>query len=137
MNAALTELLGAAPQFLIPGFLVFLRVGAVMFMIPVFGEMMVPARVRLAAAFAFTFVIAPAVIPDIRAVLANGASLYMVGLFEVITGLALGLSLRLILMALQVAATIAAQSTSTILSRSIPDPQRLYRNLKVLFKLFP
>lgn len=125
MTEALTELLGVAPQYFVPGFLVFLRVGAVMFMMPAFGEMLVPARVRLAAAIAFTFVVAPAVTPSLQVALESGRSLYIFGFFEVITGLALGLSLRMILMALQVAATIAAQSTSLaqLLGGSAVDPQ--------------
>ena len=125
MNAALTELTGIAPEILVPAFLVFLRIGAVMFMLPVFGEMLVPMRVRLAAALAFTFVVVPAVLPGVQDRIDTAGSLYTLGLFEVITGLALGLSLRLILMGLQIAATIAAQSTSLaqLLGGSAVDPQ--------------
>ncbi len=125
MNAALAEFTGLAPQFFVPTFFVFLRIGAVMFMLPVFGEMLVPMRVRLAGALAFTLVVAPAVLTDVQLRIDEGGSLLVLGLFEVITGLALGLSLRLILMGLQIAATIAAQSTSLaqLLGGSAVDPQ--------------
>lgn len=125
MSAALAEFIGLAPQFFQPAFLVFLRIGAVMFTLPVFGEMLVPMRVRLAAALAFTLIVAPAVLADVQVRIDGAQSLYLLGAFEVVAGLALGLSLRLILMGLQIAATIAAQSTSLaqLLGGSAVDPQ--------------
>ncbi len=125
MNAALTEIFGLAPDILRPGFLVFLRIGAVMFLMPAFGEMMVPMRIRLAAAIAFTMVVAPAVLPDLQSDLDLSRPIFILGLSEIITGLALGLSLRLLLHALQVAATISAQSTSLaqLLGGASVDPQ--------------
>ncbi len=125
MPAELAELFGLTPQFFQPVFLVFLRVAAVMALVPAFGEMMVPVRVRLAATIAFTLVVAPAVIPELQRSAALEGPILILGLSEVITGLALGLSLRLILMALQVAATISAQSTSLsqLLGGASVDPQ--------------
>lgn len=125
MNEALVELLGLAPDVLRFGFLVFLRITAVMFMMPAFGEMMVPMRVRLAASIAFTMVVVPAVLPDLRADPNLSRSIFILGLSEIITGLALGLSLRLLLHSLQIAATIAGQSTSLaqLLGGASVDPQ--------------
>jgi flagellar biosynthetic protein FliR len=125
MTDALAELFGLAPQFLQPVFLVFLRVGAAIALVPAFGEMMVPVRVRLAATIAFTLVVAPAVLPELQAVIDLERLFIILALTEVITGLALGLSLRLILVGLQVAATISAQSTSLsqLLGGASVDPQ--------------
>lgn len=125
MNAALIELLNLAPEFLRPGFLVFLRIGAVMFTMPAFGEMMVPMRIRLAVAIAFTVIVAPAVLPNLQSDPDLSRPIFVLGLSEVITGLALGLSLRFMLHALQVAATISAQSTSLaqLLGGASVDPQ--------------
>ena len=125
MNAALAELIGIAPQVLLPVFLVFLRIGAVMMMLPAFGEALVPIRIKLAAAIAFTLIVAPAVIPELQANPALQKPVILLGFTEVMTGLAIGLSLRLVLMALQVAATISAQSTSLsqLLGGASVDPQ--------------
>ena len=125
MNAALAELFGIAPQVFVPTFLVFLRIGAVMMMMPAFGEMLVPMRIKLAAAVAFTLIVAPAVMPTLQSDPALQKPALILGVSEVITGLAIGLSLRMVLMALQVAATIAAQSTSLsqLLGGTSVDPQ--------------
>lgn len=89
--------------------LVFLRVGAVMALLPAFGEKSVPQRIRLALTVCFTLIVAPAVVehapqPE------DGFALAMTT--EVIAGLALGIGLRLFVFALQIAGTLAAQSTS-------------------------
>ncbi len=125
MTEELAALFGFAPEILLPGFLVFLRIGAVIFTMPAFGEMFVPMRVKLAAALAFTVVVAPAIVPNTKEIISSDTPILLVGFAEVATGLALGLSLRLILMGLQIAATIAAQSTSLsqLLGNSAADPQ--------------
>lgn len=90
--------------------IVFLRVGAMTALLPAFGEQYVPMNVKLAIAVAFTFVVAPALplLPEPE------TALHFAGLTssEAVIGLALGISVRLFLMGLQIAGTIAAQSTS-------------------------
>ncbi len=89
--------------------LVFVRVGAVMAVLPGFGEASVPMRVRLMLALCFTAVVFPAVGADAAA----GARLGLDAiLIEAAAGLALGIGFRLFVFALQIAGTIAAQSTS-------------------------
>lgn len=106
MIDALPELLGIGQGALWHGFIVFLRIGAMMAFLPAFGEQYVPMRLRLGLALAFTLIVAPAVIlPD--ALIGLGQALA-----EVVTGLFFGLLLRLFVMALQIAGSIAAQSTS-------------------------
>lgn len=87
--------------------LVFLRVGAVMAVMPGFGEQTVPMRVRLALTLAFAAVVLPAVGHRIEAAdpLANGGA-------EIAIGLMLGLGLRLFVLALATAGAIAAQAAS-------------------------
>ena len=53
MIAALELLAAEARGFLAAGFIVFLRVGAAMAVLPAFGEQTVPGRVRLVLALAF------------------------------------------------------------------------------------
>jgi len=108
--------------------LVFLRVGAVMAFVPAFGEQIIPPRVRLGLAFAFSAVIAPAVSPSIGAY--DGA-LYLPMAVEILAGLTLGIGLRLFVIALQIAATIIAQATSLaqLFGGATPDPQPAVGNL--------
>lgn len=95
---------------LIKVFIVFLRVGAIVSLLPVFGEQSIPTRVKLGLAFAFTIIVVPAApsIPVPASWFANFGLL----LAETLTGLFLGLMLRFFVLALQVAGAIAAQSTS-------------------------
>ena len=125
MNAALAELLGLAPQVFLPAALIFLRIGAIVSVMPAFGEMLVPTRIKLAVVFAFTMIAAPALVPQMLEDPALERPLLILALAEVVTGLVIGLSLRLLLVALQVAATISAQSTSLsqLLGGTAVDPQ--------------
>jgi len=93
-------------------FVVFLRVGAAIATLPAFGERTIPPRVRLGLAIVFTTIVAPSVIKDFGD-FSQFDSLGL-GLFvsEVIVGLSIGLVLRFFIMVLQIAGTIAAQSTS-------------------------
>ena len=91
-------------------FIVFLRVAAVVSLLPAFGESSVPVRVKLGIALAFTAIVVPAV-PVISAPdTPLGLGRYLVT--ETVVGLALGLGVRLFVLALQTAGAIAAQSTS-------------------------
>lgn len=111
MTGALAELVGISQAMLVAGFTVFLRIGAAMATLPVFGEQGVPVRVRLAAALAFTAIVAPMVeVPAAGSLSEVALSLTLLG--ETVIGLAFGLGLRLFVLALQVAGSIAAQSTS-------------------------
>jgi len=91
-------------------FIVFVRVGAMVSLIPAFGERSVPVRVKLGLAVAFTLIVTPAA----PAVPISPTAPAVVGLIlaESLTGLFLGMMLRLFILALQVAGSIAAQSTS-------------------------
>lgn len=91
---------------------VFLRVGAIVSMVPAFGEQSIPVRVRLALALAFTVVVLPAVSPDVGTVPANPAGALLACLAEVLAGLIFGLMLRFFVFVLMIAGMIAAQSTS-------------------------
>jgi flagellar biosynthetic protein FliR len=93
-------------------FAVFLRMGAAVALLPAFGEQVVPMRIRVAAALCFTAVVAPAVLPQVAAAAQGPGAVPRMFATEAVAGLALGIGLRLMVIALQVAGTIAAQSTS-------------------------
>ncbi len=91
---------------------VFIRVGAMMALVPAFGEQVIPVRVRLGITLAFTAITAPAIAPDMPpASFTPGPLMHLIAT-EALAGLVLGIGLRLLIMVLQIAGTIAAQATS-------------------------
>ncbi len=77
---------------------------------PAFGEQSVPMRVRLGLALAFTLIVAPAAVPFLVPVIESGSKLYLIT--ETLAGLAIGIVVRFLVISLQIAGSIAAQSTS-------------------------
>ncbi len=112
MSGLLAELIESGRFALALGGVVFLRVGPAMMLIPAFGERSVPERVRLVLALAFTVIVTPAVADRIAPLVTLDASMAILLATETIAGLAIGMALRLFVMALQMAGSIAAQSTS-------------------------
>lgn len=90
--------------------LVFLRVSALVSLLPAFGSQTVPMRVRLVIAMAFTAIAAPAV--PVFSGPPEFADMIRFTLTEVTIGLALGMGIRLFVLALQTAGSIAGQATS-------------------------
>ncbi|MCW1919179.1 flagellar biosynthetic protein FliR [Rhodobacter sp. KR11] len=113
--------------------LIFLRVSAAVYLMPAFGEQSVPQRVKLVIALSFTAVIFPAVSP----LMADLTSLPIAAAEEVIAGLCLGIGMRFFIFALQIAAAIAAQSTSLsqMFGGASPEPQPAFGNLLTLAAL--
>lgn len=110
MIEELAALSSISQDVLWQAFIVFVRVGAVVSLVPAFGEQSVPTRVKLGLALAFTAIVLPGSPP----VQTASASPQIVGLIlaEAATGLFFGMMLRLFVLALQVAGSVAAQSTS-------------------------
>ena len=137
MNELLAQLMpltGLGTNGLRIAVLVFLRVGAAVFLMPAFGEASVPQRVRLVLALAFTAVVAPAVTPAMT--LPPDAWVGPAGI-EIVAGLALGIGLRLFVLALQMAAAIIAQATSLsqLFAGATPEPQPAIGNLLTMASL--
>lgn len=112
MNALLTlavDLFGAAAPV---AFLVFLRIGAAMALLPGLGHVAVPVRVRLCLTIALTAIVAPAVAPALAPLDPTPGLVIRCLATETLAGLSLGLMLRLLVIALEIAGAIAAQSTS-------------------------
>lgn len=112
MTLALADIANFLQGALWASFLVFLRVGAMMALVPAFGEQSVPARVKLALTVAFTLIILPAVSLGIEPTPTDPLTVVGMAGAEVVSGLFFGMMLRLFIVALQIAGTIAAQSTS-------------------------
>jgi flagellar biosynthesis protein FliR len=129
--ANLAELAGIARAVAFAGFAVFLRVGAMMLMLPAFGEQVVPVRVKLGIAIAFTMIVAPAVSNSLPP-----TDPFPVNLFatEVIYGLILGFGIRIFIFALQIAGAIIAQATtlSQMFGGIGPEPQPIIGNVLII-----
>ena len=129
----LSQASGLASTLLWQALLVFMRLGSALSLIPAFGERSVPQRVRLVIALAFTLVVLPGVSTETFPT--DPALLPL--LTEVLIGLLLGVSLRLFILALQTAASIAAQATtlSQMFGDAGPEPQPAIGNLMVMAAL--
>ncbi|GKY86682.1 flagellar biosynthetic protein FliR [Sinisalibacter aestuarii] len=125
MTADLAMLANLGQGWLVLAFAVFLRVGAAMALFPAFGERSVPERVRLVLALAFTLIVLPAVAPALRPALAQMEMPGILLLTEAVAGLAIGAVIRLFVLVLQMAGSMAAQATSLaqIFGGQNADPQ--------------
>lgn len=110
MNTLMEPLADLAGGSALMAFLVFVRVGAAMALLPAFGEQSIPRTVRLVIAIMFTLIVFPAVTP---AVTPTGTAGFLAAMLaETVTGLMLGAVLRMFVLALQTAGILAAQSVS-------------------------
>lgn len=109
---ALSPFAGMAEAGIMTAMAVFVRIGAIIFMLPGFGDRQIGIRVKLAAALAFAVVAWPMVLPTAPAWAASGAAIGVVYAAEAANGLLLGLMTRMLVFALQTAGSLAAQSLS-------------------------
>ena len=132
MTGILTELaalLGLAEGLLWAATLAFVRIGAVLALMPGLGDTAVPQRIKLALVLGFTVVIAPILAEDLAATGPTPGLAPLAG--EAVAGLILGVGMRLFLLALQSAAAIIAQATtlSQLFAGAAPEPQPAIGNL--------
>lgn len=129
--AELTGLLGLAQGVGWAAALAFVRIGAMVALMPGLGDPAVPQRIKLALVVAFTLVVTPVLAerlgPD-----AEPSFLALGG--EAVAGLILGVGMRLFVVALQTAASMIAQATtlSQLFPGVAPEPQPAMGNLFVL-----
>ncbi len=134
MTGLLAQLIEGGSLGLAVAAVVFLRVGAAMMLVPAFGERTVPERVRLVIALAFTVVVTPAVADRVAPVVTMDGRMAILLATETIAGLAIGMALRLFVMALQMAGSMAAQATSLsqILGDAGIDPSPAIGHIMVM-----
>ena len=129
---ALAKILDFSEPALVSAVLVLMRVGAVTALLPGFGEQSIPMRIRLLVALAFTAIVWPAVQSEFTF---TQSQMPILILTESVVGLLIGISIRLQLIALQLAGSIAAQSTSVAQvagSGATPDPMPAIGNILVM-----
>ncbi|MGZ8363996.1 MAG: flagellar biosynthetic protein FliR [Caulobacteraceae bacterium] len=100
-----------ADQIWIAG-LVFLRIGAIVMLLPGVGEAYVPPRVRLAFALVLAMVIAPIAAPALAAMPPTVGGMMGIALRELIIGLLIGGLLRTLMASLAVAGEIVSLQTT-------------------------
>ena len=91
--------------------LVFARLGAALIVLPGFGESTITPRVRLVFALALAVVLLPLVAEVLPPIPASPLAVFVLLSGEVFIGLAIGLTARILLSALQVAGTVIAYHT--------------------------
>jgi len=104
--------------------LAFSRVGTMVMALPALGEVSVPPRARLMLALGLTLVMAPLVgsaYPQSAA--SNVLMLTGLILFEIVTGLAIGLLLRMVIGAVQVAGNLIATQSGLAFAQTF-DPNQ-------------
>lgn len=98
--------------------LVFARIGAVIMLLPGFGETLVPPRIRLSFALAFTLMIFPLVNRSVPAMPGGAADLGLAVIKEVLIGLLIGGILRLFMVSLASAGEIVSMATTLSFSQT-------------------
>jgi flagellar biosynthetic protein FliR len=88
--------------------LLFARVGTMLMLIPALGEQIIPARMRLSFALAFSLVLYPVITPDLPRLPAEMLDVIVLLFHEIIVGLILGGITRIIVMSTQVAGSVIA-----------------------------
>ncbi|MEL6997558.1 MAG: flagellar biosynthetic protein FliR [Pseudomonadota bacterium] len=91
---------------------IFVRIGAIAFLLPGMGERGISLRVRLGGALALTALLVPLITPLLPEAPTTVADLARMIVAEAISGLIIGFSFRLLIFALQTAGMVAAQHLS-------------------------
>lgn len=129
------------PDHLFAVFLIFCRVGATMMLLPGFGELYVPQRLRLLLALMLAGLVAPVIAPMIPAMPATAAELGVLVFGEVMIGVFVGTLARILVSALETAGMMISLqiglSTATMFNPmadqgASPLPSALYGMLGVV-----
>jgi flagellar biosynthetic protein FliR len=91
--------------------LLFTRIGAILMLMPALGEDLIPVRMRLSFALAFTLVVYPLLSPNLPAMPADLMAIAGLIFHELAIGLILGAIARITVMATQVAGAVIAFQT--------------------------
>jgi flagellar biosynthetic protein FliR len=130
--AELSSLLDLAEGVAWAAALLFLRIGALVALMPGFGDQAVPVRVKLALVMAFTLALTP-LLAERLGTAGPPPGLAALG-GEALAGLILGIGLRLFLLALQTAAVIIAQASTLaqLFAGATPEPLPAVGNLLLI-----
>lgn len=102
-------------------FIVFARVGAVLMLLPVFGEDAVPGRIRMMIAFAMSAALYGILGAPARIAVQSGAVLPAVLVAELMTGLAMGMIVKILFFSISMAGSLVSMQAG-FSSAMIFDP---------------
>jgi len=111
------------PEQVFAFLLVFARLGTMIMLLPALGETSVPPRVRLALALAISLVILALVQPALPAMPDQVFPLFFLLFGEIVIGLFVGASARLLMSALHVAGTVIAYHTGLAAAQAFDPAQ--------------
>lgn len=111
------------PQTAFVFMLVFARLASMVMLLPAIGENAVPAQIRVILAMLLTVIMMPLVSDSYSAIPVSVAGLTMTVIYEVLIGIFVGMSARLVMSALHVAGNIIAMQTGLAFAQNI-DPMQ-------------
>ena len=112
-----------APATIFVFALIFTRLGTMLMLLPAIGEAIIPARARIALAFGMTFVLLPLVRDLFPAVPTGMATLVVLLGGELLIGLLVGGTARLVMSTMQFAGSIIAFQIGLALAQSFDPAQ--------------
>ena len=104
-------------------FMVFVRVGAALMLVPGLGEVSVPRTIRLALAVALTAVIGPVVAAELPPLPTSPVALALLMAGEIAVGILIGAAARLTMSGLQVAGTVIAFQSALGYAQTVDPAQ--------------
>lgn len=125
--------IGLSPDTAFVFILVFARLGSMISAMPALGEAVISAQVRLATALLVTLVMLPVVRDSYGSVPSSLSGLVFAVLGEVVVGLVIGISARLLTSALQVAGTVIAFQTGLAFAQNVDPTQGVQSALVASF----
>ncbi len=130
----MTELQQLLPADILTFVLVLSRVGAMTMTLPALGELSIPSRARLMLALGLTLVMVPVVGGLYPANVSSSIpALAGIVLSEVVTGLAIGLLLRMVMGSVQVAGNVIATQTGLAFAQGVDPTQGVQGALVSMF----
>ncbi len=113
--------------------LVFSRLGAMIMLMPALGETAIPQRVRLVIALSLSFLIYTLVKTSLPAIPDSPLMLAMLIFFEILVGLLIGTSIRLLMSALHTAGTVIAMQMGLAMAQAFDPAQGAQSALMATF----
>ncbi|MGY6531141.1 flagellar biosynthetic protein FliR [Glycocaulis sp.] len=111
------------PAIVFAAALVFARMGAILMLLPGFGEPFVPVRIRLSFALAFAFAVGPVIAPSLPPQPETMSGLVGFMLAELVTGLMIGAAARLFLAAASVAGQVIGYQSGMAMAQAFDPAQ--------------
>lgn len=111
------------PQTAFVFMLVLARVSAMVMLMPAIGETAIPAQVRVILSMLLSFILMPLVADSYSAVPPTVPGLAMTVIYEILIGVFVGMSMRLVMSALHVAGNIIAMQTGLAFAQNIDPTQ--------------